>query len=204
MANLLFEKYLEATIPSYARKVAEGSDTPLTDAHNEELTNELTEILKTFAEGMDFNNDLEEEVIGFAEHFEMDEQDLETFKDVLVLLSEDGTDESVKSFLKDLSKPYPKPEKRFPNSSGMTALSGETAIKDTLKQHPVNAYPDSFGNKSFSADRYKAFDREKSHMGYNYSAKSDYNNQRPDFPLQNVIQNVNPIRQSSNKAFRGN
>src|SRR3984885_2988078 len=76
----------------------------------------------------------------------------------------------------------------------MTPLSRETGTRAFLKKLPVDAHPDPYGNEGFSADKYKAFDREKNRFGYNYSAKNDYNNQSPDYPLQNPILHDNTNR----------
>jgi hypothetical protein len=132
----------------------------------------------------------------FCEHFEMDEEDRETFAEFLVEAAKQATggesDPHIKSFLKDLGKHYPQPEKRYPNQEGNTPLAGEDGTKAFLKKLPVNAYPDSYGNDAFSASKYKAYDREAHRQGKNYSAKNDYNNQTPTYPLQNPILNVNP------------
>jgi hypothetical protein len=57
------------------------------------------------------------------------------------------------------------------------------------------------GNDGFSADHYKAFDREKNRYGYNYSAKNDFNNQKPEWPLANPELNVNSGATDESRVF---
>jgi hypothetical protein len=164
----------------------------------------LKKLIRFFAEGIDPDTSLEDNVQQFSEHMELDDEDSETFIGLLndLLESAEVQDEdTAKSFLASLAKPYPKAERRYPNQEGMTPLSGETGTRAFLKNLPVDAHPDPYGNEGFSADKYKAFDREKNRFGCNYSAKNDYNNRSPDYPLQNPILNVNTSRSNVYEAI---
>jgi hypothetical protein len=193
MSRLLFEQHLRATSPSLT-----GSDTPFLD----EDAKQVTEFLKGFADGLDDSDDLCTYFDQFCEANEISEDDAGYLQDILIEAAKqasggEGTDDEINSFLKQLNQPFPKPEKRLPNQDGMTPLSGEGAIKALLQQHPISAFPDPFGNRSFSAEKYKAFDRKANRYGYSYSAANDYNNQKPSRSLANPTINVD----TDNKAF---
>jgi hypothetical protein len=123
----------------------------------EEDVHQLTEMLRVFADGLDEDLDLETQVEQFAEYLDFDPEDTDLLKYTLVETAKaytgEADDNSIRSFLKTLSQPYPKAEKRYPNQEGMTPLAGEDGIKAFLKKLPVNAYPDSYG---FDAARFHA------------------------------------------------
>jgi hypothetical protein len=192
--NNLFEHTLMSTKHPGIEPLSEG----------EIAADQIEELIRFFAEGIDPDTSLEDNVQQFSEHMELDDEDSETFIGLLndLLESAEVQDEdTAKSFLASLAKPYPKAERRYPNQEGMTPLSGETGTRAFLKNLPVDAHPDPYGNEGFSADKYKAFDREKNRFGCNYSAKNDYNNRSPDYPLQNPILNVNTSRSNVYEAI---
>jgi hypothetical protein len=108
-------------------------------------------------------------------------------------------DNSVRGLLKTLAQPFPKATETTPNKDGLTPEAGETSTKRFLAQLRTFKNPDPYGNKSLDADHYKAFDREANRYGYNYSAKRDYNNQTPTYPLANPILNTHSGR--TDEAF---
>jgi hypothetical protein len=192
--NNLFETTLMATKHRGIEPMSEG----------ELAADQVEELIRFFAEGIDLETSLEDNVLQFSEHMELDDEGHATFVDLindLLESAEINEEETAKSFLKDLAKPYAKAERRFPNQEGLTPLAGETGTKAFLKKLPVDAHPDPYGNEGFSADKYKAFDRETNRFGYNYTAKNDYNNQSSDYPLQNPILNVNTSRSNVYEAI---
>lgn len=198
--TLLFEKHLEMTTPGVLR----GSDTPFADEYRDELAENVTEVLRTFANGLDESADLGTSFDSFCHHYELSEEDAAWIQDVLIETTKlafggrrDADDDAIRSFLKTLSQPFPKPTKTPPNQDGMTPRAGEHAIKEFLRKLEVAKHPDPFGNDGYSADKYKAFDREANRYGRNYSYKNDYNNQTPSRPLANPTLNVD----TGNKAF---
>jgi hypothetical protein len=186
MPNPLFEQHLQATMPGTLK----GSDTALLD----EESNDLIEVFKLFASGIDEGADLGDAFDGFCEYFELEPSQAEYFSDALGAVTEDvygeATDEAVRSFLDDLNRPYPKANETSPNKDGMTPLPGELAIKRFLKSLTVQDNPDPYGNQGFSASKYKAFNRSANRYGVDYSYDNDFNNQKPSCPLANPILNV--------------
>jgi hypothetical protein len=81
----------------------------------------------------------------------------------------------------------------------MTPLPGETSTKSFLKKLTVAQYADPYGNDYLGG--VKAFDREANRYGYNYSAKNDFNNQKPEWPLANPSLNVNTGRTDESRVF---
>jgi hypothetical protein len=112
-----------------------------------------------------------------------------------------ANDDSVRSLLKTLAQPFPKMGSTTPNKEGMSPEAGETSTKSFLKKLTVAVPPDPYDNRGFSADHYKAFDRETNRFGRNYSYKNDRNNQRPTWHLANPELNVNSGATDQKEAF---
>ncbi len=151
-------------------------------------------------------DDLDMDLEGYFEQWcaasgQLSEDDCEVLNEVLSSVAAqaygEASDENIRSTLKILAT-TPGSTETTPNKSGMTPLPGEKSAKRFLDQLKTIKHNDAFGNdKAFSADSYKAFDREANRMGYNYSAKNDFNNQSPRRPLSNPTINVD----TNNKAF---
>jgi hypothetical protein len=173
--------------------------TPLNEdasSDDDDTYEEVQAALQLFAEYMEdnFDNDLSEAWTAFTAAYGIDDEDAQYLGECLTESTKAAygnfEDASVIHFLKQLAQPL-KSTTRYPNQSGMTPLKNETGIKAFLKQLPISSIADPFGNRSFSADKYTAFDRQKNRMGVNYSVANDYNSQKNRYaPLANPRLNV--------------
>jgi hypothetical protein len=203
-----FTTTLWESMDPLSRKIVEGSSTPFQDVQDDEDSAFVLEALTAFAQDLEANeldedsdSDLETIFDAWCECCEItDPATIDILKGVLVETAKEafgeGSDSDIRSLLSVL-KTTPKVTYTTPNKEGMTPLAGEHGVKAFLTQLKVAKYGDAYGNDGFDASKYKAFDREKNHFGYNYSAANDYNNQKPSRPLQNPTLNVS----TDNKAF---
>ena len=198
MVNPLFENHLLKTAFRTAKFSA--TDAPLSEQCD---VHQTIAILKAFAESVSEFEELSDTMERFAIANGFSPADLSYLEDVLIESTQrafninEADDESTRSFLALLHKPFPKAETRYPNApgSGMEPNAGEGAIRKMLRQHPINAYPQPFGTKAYDAATYKQANKMP-HYGPDKNV--GFNAQKPSRPLANYIQNVN---QTSNEAF---
>jgi hypothetical protein len=202
-ANNLFETTLMATKhrgfkPLQDSEQVEDEQVPELDV------DAITKIIEAFAQSLSTVHDwadLSDTWNRFCLENEIPEQSVEIFTETMVEAARQTTggetDQHVKSFLRQIQKPFPAPTTTTPNREGMSPRPGETSTKDFLKQLKVAAHSDPFGNDYRGG--VKAFDRDANRYGRNYSYKTDFNNQRPTWPLANSDLNVNTGR--TDEAF---
>jgi hypothetical protein len=190
MTNNLFEQHLFSTKHRGLQPLQESEQVTESDAAL--ITDAITAFANSLETVEDFV-DLEESWTNWCAYHELSDQTINVLQDTLIEATEqtfgEASDASIKSFLRQLQKPFAAATTTTHNKEGMTPEAGETSTKAFLKKLTVAVHPDPYQNDYLGG--VKAYDREANRHGYNYSYKNDFNNHRPTWPLANPDLNVN-------------